>query len=223
VLAYLFWHRPHDPSAVEDYEQAHLAFHRSLARRSPVGLCGSAVFRVPELPWRAPAGEGTASASGPPQPAAVDTAPAESPPAYEDWYLVEDFAALGVLNEAAVGRGHRTAHDQVARRSGAGSGGLYALLEGDRSMMGQGASAPGERSAAIWVQRPPGSRPRMLAELLGDGMDPSRSSLWRRQLVLGPAPEFCLLARERPPGAAPTRLPTGWTARTLEREVLWSG
>ena len=224
MLAYLFWHRPHDPSAVEDYEQAHIAFHRSLARTAPVGLCGSAVFRVPELPWRAPAAQDTVPApADAPEPAAGDGAPESAQAAYEDWYLVEDFAALGVLNEAAVGRGHRTAHDQVARRSGAGSGGLYALLEGDRSMMGQGASAPGERSAEIWVQRPPGSRPRMLAELLGDGMDPSCSSLWRRQLVLGPAPEFCLLARERPPGAAPTRLPAGWTARTLQREMLWSG
>jgi hypothetical protein len=214
VLAYLFWHRPHEPAAVEDYEQAQIAFHRSLARRPPVGLCGSAVFRVAELPWRS----GTAGEAQPPGEA---EAPA-SHPAYEDWYVVEDFAALGVLNEAAVGRGHRTAHDQLARRSGPGSGGLYALLEGEGSMMGQGASAPGERSPAIWVQRPPGSRPRMLGELLGDGMDPARSSLWRRQLVLGPAPEYCLLAHERPPGAAATRLPAGWTATTLEREVLWS-
>jgi hypothetical protein len=63
----------------------------------------------------------------------------------------------------------------------------------------------------------------MLGELLGDGMDPGQASLWRRQLVLGPAPEYCLLAREVPPGVAATRLPAGWTARVLHREVLWSG
>ncbi|MCW3069746.1 MAG: hypothetical protein JWL67_2371 [Solirubrobacterales bacterium] len=211
MLAYLFWHRPHDPAAVEDYEQAQVSFHRSLARKPPVGLCGSAVFRVAELPWRA-----THGAEG-------EDAATASQPAYEDWYLVEDFAALGVLNEAAVGRGHRTAHDDLARRAGAGSGGLYALLEGDRSKLGLHAAPLGEASLAIWVERPPGSRTRMLAELLGDGMDPRHSSLWRRQLVLGAAPEFCLLAPEAPPGAAPTRLPEGWTARALERETLWSG
>ena len=43
---------------------------------------------------------------------------------YEDWYLVEDYAALGVLNEAAVGHGHRTVHDDVARRFGAGLGSM---------------------------------------------------------------------------------------------------
>jgi hypothetical protein len=201
VLAYIFWHRPHEPAAGEGYEQAHISFHRSLARTRPVGTCGSAVFRVTELPWTEPAG---------------------AAPAYEDWYVVEDFAALGVLNEAAVGRGHRTAHDQVARRFGWGAGGIYALLEGERSAIARG-SAPGDPSPATWVQRPPGSRPRPLGELLGDGMDPSRSSLWRRQMVLGPAPEYCLLAPEVPPGAAPTRLPAGWSARTLGRELLWSG
>jgi hypothetical protein len=205
VLAYVFWHRPLDPAATEAYEEAQVCFHRSLARTPPVGLCGSAVFRVARLPWLAPA------------------AGVEAQPAYEDWYLVEDYAALGVLNEAAVGRGHRTAHDELARRFGAGSGGLYGLIEGDRSQIGQHASPLGEASLAIWVGRPPGSRRRMLGELLGDGMDPRHASLWRRQLVLGPAPEYCMLASEAPPGVAATRLPAGWTATVLDREVLWNG
>ncbi len=51
-----------------------------------------------------------------------------------------------------------------------------------------------------------------LAQLLGDGIDPERDSLWRRCLVLGPAPEYCLLAAEAPAGVAPGRLPSGWTA-----------
>jgi hypothetical protein len=211
VLAYLFWHRPHEPAAVEDYERAQVSFHRSLARSPPVGLCGSAVFRVAELPWPVPpavAGEAQPPARG---------------PAYEDWYVVEDFAALGVLNEAAVGRGHRTSHDDLARRAGAGSGGLYALLEGDRRNIRDLGGPLGGASLATWVQRPAGSPRPMLGELLGDGMDPRHASLWRRQLVLGPAPEFCLLAHETPPGAAPTRLPAGWTTTVVRREVLWNG
>jgi hypothetical protein len=208
VLAYLFWHRPHDPTAREAYEHAQVCFHRSLAHRPPVGLCGSAVFRVAELPWLAPADEQRAAGSG---------------VSYEDWYVVEDYAALGVLNEAAVGRGHRTAHDEAARRFGSGGGGLYGLLEGDRSKIGGRDGVLGRAPLAIWVGRPPGSPRRMLGELLGDGMDPGAASLWRRQLVLGPAPEFCLLAQKAPPGVAPTRLPAGWTARTLDRQLLWNG
>jgi hypothetical protein len=159
-----------------------------------MGMCGSASFRVPSIPWLSGA------------------------PGYEDWYLLEDFTALGVLNEAAVGHGHRTPHDDAARRFGGGAGGLYALVEGDRSDALTAAGA-----LAVWVARPPGSERRPLGDLLGDGMDPQRASLWRRQLLLGPAPEFCLLAGEASAGVAPTRLPDGWSATTLEREVLWSG
>jgi hypothetical protein len=223
VLAYLFWHQPQDPAAIEPYEEAQRGFHRSLKRRPPVGLCGSAVFRVADLPWLARAPGADRSKIG-----QQDAAPAGV--AYEDWYLIEDHAALGVLGEAAVGRGHRTAHDEVARRSGAGAAGLYGLLEGDRAELAKDAGVLARASLAIWIARRPGcprggapGQARELGELLGDGMDPRRASLWQRQLVLGPAPEFCLLAPEAPPGVAPTRLPAGWTESIFPREVLWSG
>jgi hypothetical protein len=210
VLAYLFWHRPDDPSALDAYERAQVAFHRSLAHAPPVGLCGSVVFRVPGLPWLRSAPDGDASSS--------------TGACYEDWYLIEDYTALGVLAEAAVGRGHRTAHDDVARRFGAGAGGLYGLLEGH---MTSDLSSIADASIAVWVTRPPGSRPGVLGELLGDGMEPSHASLWRRQLVLGPAPEYCLSATsasgfDEPAGVAASRLPKGWRAHTVERERLWS-
>jgi hypothetical protein len=202
MLAYVFWHQPRDPHGLDGYEAALLGFHRSLARSAPVGMSASAVFRVKELPWLA-------------------YAPDEDTPAtasYEDWYLLEDFAALGVLNEAAVGRGHLTSHDAAARGYGAGAGALYGLIEGEPC-----AEALGDASLAVWVSRPPGSPRRGLCELLGDGMQPARASLWRRHLVLGPAPEFCVLTSELPSGVGPERLPEGWKATTLDRDVLWSG
>jgi hypothetical protein len=191
VLAYLLWHHPGEGVEPEVYERAIEGFHRSLAHSPPAGFRGSAVYRVGDLPWLA------------------------REPAYEDWYLVEDFAALGVLNEAAVGHGHRTAHDGVAHRFGGAAGGLYGLLEGHADL----AAAP----HAVWVARPPGAEQGALAALLGDGMDPRHASLWRRSLVLGPAPEYCLLAPEPPAGLAPTRLPRGWRATSSPREVLWLG
>ncbi len=190
MLAYLFWHRPQREAAIEPYEQAQQAFHRSLAHRPPVGLRASWSFRVPELPWMHGAG-----------------------PGYEDWYLLEDYSALGVLNEAAVGHGHRTAHDHAARSFGAGAGGLYLLEEGR-------AEAIGEAPAAVWVARAPGSARPLLGELLGDGTAAGHSCLFKRQLVLGPAPEFCLLAPEVPAGVAAERLPEGWKAHVLGRETL---
>lgn len=185
MLAYVFWHRPLDASATGAYEQAQLAFHRSLAHTPPAGFAGSACYRAAALPW-------LGDAAG-----------------YEDWYFVEDYTALGVLGEAAVGHGHRSAHDEAARRFGAGAGGLYGLVEGTPRLDG---------ASAVWIARPPGSQ--RLA--LGDGMDPRQAGLWRRQLVLGPAPEFCLLAPEPPAGVAPTRLPADWRATSMTRERLTS-
>jgi hypothetical protein len=195
VLAYVFWHRPGAAVARERYEQALLAFQRSLRRSPPVGLAGAGAFRVAALPWSGPA-------------------PGD---AYEDWYLLEDYAALGVLREAAVGRGHRTAHEAVARISGFGAGGLYELLEGEHAQLPRHLL---ETTLGVWVTRPLGASPPALAELLADGMDPARSMLFKRELVLGPAPELCVLGRDVPQGASASRLPAGWSAQPLAREAL---
>jgi hypothetical protein len=197
VLAYLSWHRPAPGIDAAAYERALEQFHRSLAHRAPRGFCRSATFRVPELPWLAS-----------PQ-SAADTG------GYEDWYVLEDWAALGVLEEAAVSRGHVSAHDKVASLSGVSTGAVYRFLEGHAGL--------DEGSVAVWVARASGHEHRSLSALLGDGMDPAVDGLWRRCVGLGPAPEFCLLAAEASAGVAPTRLPTGWTATVLAREALWRG
>lgn len=209
MLAYLLWHRPAEAIQREAYERAAERFHRSLAHSPPAGFRGSAVYRVAEPSWLAPAARE--------QP--VGGADADVV-VYEDWYLVQDFTALGVLNEAAVAHGRRTAHDEVAHRFGAGAGGLYGLLEGHAAL---GGPVLADVQPAIWIARPPGAQRRALGELLGDGIDPAHSSLWRRALVLGPAPEYCLLAPELPAGVAPTRLPAGWRATVAAREVVWCG
>ncbi len=190
MLAYLLWHRPAGGVEHETYEHACERFHRSLHHSPPAGLRGSAVLRLAECPWLASPQEAT----------------------YEDWYLLDDFTALGVLNEAAVAHGHRSAHDGVARRFGSGAGGLYGLLEGHADLT----HAP----HAVWISRPPGEPRGELAQLLADGVDPAHASLWRRALVFGPAPEYCLLAPETPQGVAPTRLPSGWRAQAVTRELI---
>jgi hypothetical protein len=198
VLAYLSWHRAAagvDPGA---YEKALEHFHRSLARRPPSGFCGSAALRLSELPWLAPVDGADAQAAG-----------------YEDWYLLEDWNAVGVLEEAAPARGHETAHRQIASLAGAATGAVYRLVEGRARPSGAG--------EAIWVEHRPGGERPSLGALLGDGMDPERDELWRRCIGLGPAPEYCLLAAEPPAGVAAGRLPSGWVARTIAREVIWSG
>ena len=199
MLAYLSWHRPAPNVDVAAYVRALEQFHRSLAHRPPSGFRGSAMFRASELPWL---------------PSRQERSP-DGGTGYEDWYLLDDWAALGVLEEAAVSRGHVSAHDKVASLSGLATGAVYRFLEGHAGLD----AAP----VAVWVARSHGHEHPSLAALLGDGMDPAVEGLWRRCLGLGPAPEFCLLASEASAGVAPTRLPKGWTATILEREALWRG
>jgi len=188
MLAYVFWHRPAEGIAQDVYETAIARFHRSLAARPPAGFVRSACLRAAALEWLG----------------GID--------GYEDWYVVEDFVAIGVLNAAAVAHGHVSAHDEAARRAGPGTGSIFRLLEG--------AAAPDEARVAIWIDKPRGLPAPLLAGLLGDGMDHEHAGLWQRQLSLGPAPEFCVLAGSPPAGVANTRLAHGWIAAAAAREPL---
>lgn len=101
---------------------------------------------------------------------------------YEDWYLAETWAALGGLNERAVDARHRAPHDRVAAGTARGWGGVYALIRGK-------AQIP---TGTAWFEKPPGEP---TAEFLAAR---SEETIWRRQLVLGPAPEFCAAAVATP-------------------------
>ena len=203
MLAYVFWHTPAEEVALERYEHALEGFHRSLAHSPPFGFAGSAAFRVGEAPWA--------------QLATPGVPPPRGEGWYEDWYLVEDFAALGVLDEAAVSRGHRTSHERAAKGLGSATAGVYRLLEGSVA----GAQEIASCRHATWVAPAAGPASAEIGAMLGDGGDREGSSVWQRQLVLGPAPEFCVLSREQPAGAAPTRLAPRWSATTSPREALF--
>ena len=123
-------------------------------------------------------------------------------PVYEDWYPVEGWEALGALNERAVSGPRRTPHDAAAEHAGTGAGGVY------RRVSGPGSDPAG---AAQWLAKPPGrAYADWLPELVATAGD--RAAVWQRQMVLGPAPEFCVLS------PAPADLP--WPATATEPEPL---
>lgn len=105
---------------------------------------------------------------------------------YADWYLLKNSAALDPLNEAAVSGGRRQPHDEAARAAAGGTGGLYGLAEGvpeiDRARW------------AAWFSKPEGQGYGGLHAEARDWLREPGSGLWQRQMVLGPAPEFCLVA-----------------------------
>lgn len=105
----------------------------------------------------------------------IDRLPFGEKGGYEDWYLVDDWAALGELNAQAVDSGRRNQHDQAASHAAAGWGSVYELVRG-------AAEIP---AGVEWLDKPRGEpSAEFVASLPHD-------SVWRRQLVLGPAPEFC--------------------------------
>ena len=197
MLAYIAWHRPAHGVDVSTYEQAIAHFHSSLAHSPPSGFAGSVAFRAAELPWPA-VGAWSQPFGG-----------------YEDWYLLDSWSAVGVLEEAAVSHGHLAAHEAVASNADLSTGAIYRLAEGH--------ARPGEARVSVWVTRARGHEHPSIEALLGDGMDPATAGLWRRCIGLGPAPEYCLLATEPTAGVADTRLPAGWSATVSAREVLWNG
>lgn len=99
---------------------------------------------------------------------------------YEDWYLSEDWAGLGALNETAVDAIRRDSHDRAASLAAEGWGGVYSLVRG-------AAEIP---AGVEWLDKPRGEPAEEFAAAL------PHESVWRRQLVLGPAPEYCLAATD---------------------------
>jgi hypothetical protein len=175
VFAYVFWHRPAAGVDPAAYEEALAEFHRALATAPPAGFAGSCCHRFDELPWL---GEGG--------------------PGYEDWYLVPGWTALGELEAGAVRGAVRPPHDRAAVASAHGAGAIYGLAGGAAE-----APASGERA---WFAKPADRDYRELDRLLAPclGVGGGGAALWRRRLVLGPAPENCVVGKAA--GALPPEL-----------------
>jgi hypothetical protein len=152
------------------YETALAAFHRTLRADPPAGFRGSTALRLDAAPWLG--GEGVA---------------------YEDWYLVDDWTALGALNAHAAAGGRAPAHDAVARAAGPGAGAVYALINGP--------AAPPGGGRTLWLSKPPGTPYPAFHEELGRHADQA----WQRQMVLGPAPEYAVVGGAVPWPAAERR------------------
>jgi hypothetical protein len=141
-------------------------------------------------------------------------------PWYEDWYLVRDFGSLGVLNDAAVASQNKRQHDDVARDAAGGAGGVYKLLSGDLPLR--------EALFETWMKKPARTPYQEFYGHVSIMTAEHRTALWRRQMVLSPAPEFCLHSESRlvlPSGlyASTARLKVVGTRRDGRLESGWRG
>ena len=159
MLAYVFWHWPAASRDAAAYEAAECEFHAALAASRPSGFGGSAVYRVGgEAPWLG------------------------GSPAYADWYLVQDSAALDPLNVAAVSGACEAPHRRLTRAMGAGAGSLLQLRSGTADL--------NSARYVTWLVKP--------REMAYDAFYAAHAlvpgTVWRRQMVLGPTPEFAIVS-----------------------------
>ena len=159
MIAYVFWHTRLADVSAPAYESGLSAFHRSLTVNTPEGFQSSTSCCFEGLPW------------------------VRASDVYEDWYLVNDFESLGILNDRAAADRHAETHDHVASYSETGTGSIYALEAG----------APVLNAGFVyWFDKPDGaSTATFLKEIRPIAESPGRA-LWRRQLSLGPATEYCI-------------------------------
>jgi hypothetical protein len=175
MLAYVFWHWPQAHSDIREYEQRQRAFHAALAAAPAHGFLWSFTAGISGAPWAAGGAD-----------------------AYEDWYAVDDFAALGALNEAAVSGSRAAPHDAAAAAAVAGgAAGVYGLRVGTALRTPQ---------VAHWFGKPAGMSYADLFARLTPVVEGAHAALWMRQMVLGPAREFCIQA------ASPLPLPAAFDA-----------
>lgn len=161
MLAYVFWHWPR-PDIERGQYLEHLAeFHRILAANKPPGFHHSVVFGIQNANWLNTDGE-----------------------AFEEWYVLDNSAAMDPLNDGAVSGVCEEPHNRVARQAADGTGGLYRLRAGSENLAGA--------KFATWLSKPAGVSYKDFYGSLEPLTSQPGVTLWGRQMTLGPTTEFCL-------------------------------
>jgi len=186
MLAYVFWHWPRPEIDRRTYEEDLKAFHRTLHDHKSDGFNYSSVFHIDKPNW-------------------LNTNGA----AYEEWYLLNDSAAMDKLNYAAVNGACEAPHNRVAYQAENGTGGLYRLRAGRVELT--------TSRMAGWLSKPPGTSYPEFYEQLGQLTSHDDTALWGRQMTLGPTSEFCIHSISEP------KLPEGYKANFVQMELIWSG
>ena len=185
MLAYVFWHWPQPAVDTQAYISKLSAFHETLNANKPEGFHHSTVFLINGSSWLG-----------------------NQDSAFEDWYLLDDSAALDRLNLAAVTGKCEQPHHLVAKDAADGTAGLYRLRIGPSDLS--------NKRKAIWFSKP---ADRSYKDFF-DRIESQRSqdtSLWQRQMTLGPTTEFCLLSEKD------AELPMGLVGLDVTLQLIWSG
>jgi hypothetical protein len=163
-----------------------IRFHETLQDNKPPGFQRSVVFAIENAFWLKTNGV-----------------------AYEEWYLLDDSAAMDRLNYAAVNGPCEEPHNRVARNAADGIGGLYRLRHGDEHLS--------EARVATWFSKPAGVSYSDFDAQMRTVVGETNSTLWARTMTLGPTTEFCLHSSSQ------VQLSSEFNARTLSLKTIWIG
>jgi hypothetical protein len=186
MLAYVFWHWRRSSVDASVYETDLIQFHDTLQSNKPAGFYRSVVFLIEKAPWLT-----------------TDSA------AYEEWYLLEDSAAMDRINYAAVHGACEESHNSVAKNALGGVGGLYRLRAGLETL--------DKATYATWFSKPNGVSYADFDARLEPIVTENNATLWARQMTLGPTTEFCLH------NSSQIQPVPELTAATLSLETIWRG
>ena len=184
MLAYVFWHWPQSGIDRGAYEDHLCGFQQTLAANKSSGFQQSVVFRIRGASWLKTSDE-----------------------AYEEWYLLDDSAAMDPLNDAAVSGACEEPHNRVAREAADGIGGLYRLREGVEDL--------DQAKFAIWLNKPAGVSYKTFYADLQSLTSQAGVALWGRQMTLGPTTEFCIHSQNA------IELPPGYSGHSISLERVY--
>jgi hypothetical protein len=185
MLAYVFWHWRNDRVSREEYETDLRRFHQTLASNRSAGFNGSTVFSIEGAEWLDAPGT-----------------------AYEEWYLLDDSAAMDPLNHAAVHDACEEPHNRVARNAAGGTGGLYRLRIGTENLA--------QAKFATWLSKPEKLSYGDFYEALKSSATQQGFALWGRQMTLGPTAEFCIHNQTQ------TTLTPEYKSKTYALNLIWT-
>lgn len=165
MRAFIMWHRPRTDVDADGYRQGLFRFFAALGAARPSGLISICSHWV-EAPAPAP----------------------DQGAAFEDWYLLEDSAALDTINDAAIDRGCESSHDAAAAASRDEYTGLLRLRSGELRIEDAG--------AMYWLDKPADQAHLDFLAALEKSLAAHDYAIWTRQMGLSPTAEFCVLTAD---------------------------
>ena len=108
---------------------------------------------------------------------------------YEDWYYLTDSGVIDILNHGDSFGKMMAIHNNGASLATGMHAGLYQLKSSSAKHR--------ESTWVVWFSKPGGMSDEDFNRLISSTVHPNNIDFWKRQMVLGPTPEFCIACEKR--------------------------